>query len=155
MMSMLDHYVGKLLDRLDGLGLANNTLVLFTSDHGHYFGQHSLTAKGPFHFEDGLRVPMIVRWTGRVPAGRVSNALQSLVDYAPSFLEAAGLPVPGSMAGKTQIPVWKGDDAAARTSVAVEFRHQPRKMNLRTYIDARYKLTLWNNPVEGDLRSRD
>lgn len=151
MVSMLDHYIGQLLDRLDELGLADNTLVVFTSDHGHYYGQHGLTSKGPFHFEDGVRVPMIVRWPGHVPSGRVSNALQSLVDFAPSFLDAAGLPVPGSMAGKTQIPIWSGDDSAARTCVTVEFRHQPTKLNLRTYIDTRYKLTIWNNPIDGEL----
>jgi len=151
MMSMLDHYVGKLLDGLDRLGLAENTLVVFTSDHGHYFGQHGLTAKGPFHFEDGIRVPMIARWPGRVPAGRVSTALQSLVDYTPTFLAAAGLAVPGSMAGKSQLASWGGDDAAARSRVAVEFRHQPSKLNLRTYVDARYKLTLWNHPLDGEL----
>ena len=151
MVSMLDHYVGKLLDGLEERGLAENTLVVFTSDHGHYFGQHGLTAKGPFHFEDGIRVPMIVRWPGQVPAGRVSHALQSLVDYAPSFLDAAGLPVPGSMAGKTQLPVWRGHDSAARTQVEVEFRHQPTKLNLRTYIDRRYKLTIWNHPADGEI----
>jgi uncharacterized sulfatase len=151
MMSMLDHYVGKLLDRLEELGLADNTLVVFTSDHGHYFGQHGLTAKGPFHFEDGIRVPFIVRWPGQVPAGRVSSALQSLVDCAPSLLEAAGVPVPGSMAGKSQLPVWRGDNAAARRHVSVEFRHQPSRLNLRTTVDTRYKITLWNNPEDGEI----
>lgn len=151
MVSMLDHYVGQLLDRLDALGLAEKTLVVFTSDHGHYFGQHGLTAKGPFHFEDGIRVPLIVRWPGEVPVGRVSEALQSLVDLTPTFLDAAGVAVPGGMSGKTQLPVWKGDDSAARKQVAVEFRHQPTKLNLRTYIDERYKLTLWNNPLTGEI----
>jgi len=151
MVSMLDHYVGKLLDRLESLGLAENTLVVFTSDHGHYFGQHGLIAKGPFLFEDGIRVPMLIRWPGRVPGGRVSAALQSLVDIAPTFLDAAGLSAPLHMAGKSQLPVWAGDDGAARRRVAVEFRHQPTRLNLRSYIDARYKLTLWNNPLEGEI----
>jgi len=151
MTSMLDHYIGKILTRLDELGLAENTLVLFTSDHGHYFGQHGLTAKGPFHFEDGLRVPMIVRWHDRVPAGRVSHALQSLVDFAPSLLAVADLPVPGNMSGKNQLPIWQGDETGARTGVSIEFRHQPTKLNLRTYIDTRYKLTVWNHPPDGEL----
>lgn len=151
MVTMLDHYIGKLLDKMDELGVAESTLVVFTSDHGHYFGQHGLTEKGPFHFEDGIRVPMIVRWPGRTPSGRVSDALQSLVDFAPSFLDAAGLAVPGGMSGRSQMPVWYGNDAAARERIAVEFRHQPSKLNLRTYVDRRYKLTLWNNPVDGEL----
>ena len=152
MTSMLDHYIGRLLARLDALGLAENTLVVFTSDHGHYFGQHGLTQKGPFHFEDGIRVPLIVRWPGRVPEGRVSSALQSLVDFAPTFLAAAGEPVPERMSGRSQLAAWAGDDTAARTHVMVENRHQPTRLNLRTYLTARHKLTLWNNPPDdGEL----
>ena len=151
MMSMLDHSIGKLLDRLETLGLAENTLVVFTSDHGHYFGQHGLTAKGPFLFEDGIRVPMLACWPGRIPTGRISNALQSLLDYAPTFLDAAALPTPLHMSGQSQLSVWEGDDRAARDCVAVEFRHQPTRLNLRAYIDGRYKLTLWNNPAEGEI----
>ena len=53
MVSCMDKYIGRIIDHLDGLGLADNTLVVFTSDHGHYFGQHGLIAKGAFHYEDG------------------------------------------------------------------------------------------------------
>ena len=75
------------------LGLAENTLVLFTSDHGHLFGQHGLTAKGPFHYEDLVRVPFIAR-PKRIPAAAKSDALQSLVDLAPTFLSAVGAAAP-------------------------------------------------------------
>ena len=54
--------IERILAYLDATGLAENTLVVFTSDHGHFLGQHGLIAKGPFHYEDVLRVPMIVRW---------------------------------------------------------------------------------------------
>ena len=67
MVSCMDKYIGQIIDHLDGLGLADNTLVVFTSDHGHYFGQHGLIAKGAFHYEDGIRVPMIARLPGRIP----------------------------------------------------------------------------------------
>lgn len=151
MMSMLDHSIGQLLDHLEASGLAENTLVVFSSDHGHYFGQHQLGAKGPFHFEDGIRVPMIVRWPGQVEAGKRTAVLQSQVDYAATFLDAAGIRVPLSMAAKSQVPVWKGDASAARRKVCIEFRHQPTVLNLRTYIDQRYKLTIWNTPEDGEL----
>ena len=90
MISCMDKYIGLIIDRLDSLGLAENTLVVFTSDHGHYFGQHGLIAKGAFHYDDGIRVPMIARLPGRIPAGRVSQSLQSLVDYAPTLLDYCG-----------------------------------------------------------------
>ena len=69
MVSCMDKYIGQIVDHLDQLGLADNTLVVFTSDHGHYFGQHGLIAKGAFHYDDGIRVPMIARLLGRIPAG--------------------------------------------------------------------------------------
>lgn len=153
MMSMLDAYIGRLLDRLEANGQARNTLVVFTSDHGHYFGQHGLVAKGPFHFEDGVRVPLIVRWPGRVPAGRVSESLQTLVDFTPTFLDAAGVEPSAHMTGVSQLPVWCGD-APGHDAVFVENRHQPTTLNLRTYIDRRYKLTIWLDAVgtdEGEL----
>src|SRR5690606_21160135 len=95
MISFMDAHIGRILDGLDERGLAENTLVVFSTDHGHFFGQHGLWGKGPFHFEDEIRVPFLVRWPGKVPAGQHSDALQSLVDLAPTFLTAAGLHIPG------------------------------------------------------------
>ncbi len=151
MMSCLDAAIGRLLEGLDALGLADNTLVVFTSDHGHYFGQHGLTAKGPFHFEDGIKVPMIVRWPGRVAAGAESSALQSLVDYAPTFLDATGAPGRETMSGVSQLGVWTGRTAAARGAVVVDNRHQPTKLYLKTLVTERYKLTVWKGSGEGEL----
>ena len=91
MISRMDHYIGRIVDHLASLGLAENTQVVFTSDHGHFSGHHGLTAKGPYHYEDVIRVPIIVRQPGKVPAGKISDALQSLVDYAPTFLSCAGI----------------------------------------------------------------
>ncbi|MEZ4658867.1 MAG: sulfatase-like hydrolase/transferase [Caldilineaceae bacterium] len=50
------------------MGIADNTIVVFSTDHGHFIGQHGLIAKGPFHYEDMLRLPFIVRYPGHVPA---------------------------------------------------------------------------------------
>jgi uncharacterized sulfatase len=151
MMTFLDAAVGRILARLDQLGLRENTLVVFTSDHGHYYGQHGLTAKGPFHYEDGVRVPFIARWPGRVPANHRSEALQSLVDLSPSFLSTAGAPVPLTMSGVDQTAVWRGEQLTARDHVIVENHHQPTTMHLRTYIDARYKLTVYRGETFGEL----
>lgn len=75
MVSLMDRYIGRILDKLDELGLTEDTLVVFTSDHGNFYGHHGIVAKGAFHYEDLIRVPFIVRPPGRVPAGRRSNAL--------------------------------------------------------------------------------
>ncbi|WP_344749474.1 sulfatase family protein [Kribbella aluminosa] len=151
MISFVDHAVGRILARLDELGVNENTLVVFTTDHGHFLGQHGLTAKGAFHYEDLLRIPMIARYPGRIPAGSRSAALQSLVDLAPTFLSAAGLAVPGDMQGVDQLPVWTGQQPAARDHVLVENRHQPTAVHIRTYVDDRYKLTVYRDKQWGEL----
>lgn len=152
MTSLMDREIGRILDALDRLGLADNTLVVFTTDHGHYIGHHGLTAKGAFHYEEGIRLPYLVRWPGQVPAGHSCAALQSLIDLPPTFLSACGLPVPGYMQGVDQLPCWRGEVETVRDHCLVEMRHQPTTVHLRTYLDRRYKLTLYRDrPDWGEL----
>ena len=151
MISLMDRQIGTILDRLEALGLASDTLVVFTSDHGHLFGQHGLTTKGAFHYEDLIRVPLIVAQPGSVPAGRRSGALQSLVDFAPSFLPATGIAVPGSMTGIDQTDVWYGRRESLRDHVVVENRHEPTTVHLKTYVEERYKLTVYFQRDYGEL----
>jgi arylsulfatase A-like enzyme len=150
MISLMDREIGRILEALDRLGIAENTLVLFSTDHGHFLGQHGLVAKGAFHYEDMVRIPMLVRWPGHVPEGTVSHALQSQVDFAPTFLAAAGVEVPGVMQGLDQRAAW-ASDAPARDHVIVENRHEPTRVHLRTYIDGRYKLTVYRDQAYGEL----
>ncbi|MCB0093075.1 MAG: sulfatase-like hydrolase/transferase, partial [Caldilineaceae bacterium] len=151
MISFMDQQIGRILDKLDELGIADNTIVVFSTDHGHFIGQHGLVAKGPFHFEDMVRLPFIVRYPGQVPAGAESQALQALIDLAPTFLSAADIEVPGLMQGVNQMPVWTGEAAQARDHVLVENRHQPSAVHLRTYVGERYKLTIYRNHEYGEL----
>ena len=151
MVSLMDREIGRILDRLDKLGITGNTLVVFTTDHGHFLGQHGLVAKGAFHYEDLIRLPFLVRWPGRVPAGAVNGSLQSLVDLAPTFLHAAGIDMPGQMQGADQLPVWTGAAAKARDHLIVENRHQPSALHLRTFVDSRHKLTVYRGHEFGEL----
>ena len=151
MVSLMDKYIGKVLDKLDELGLTENTLVAFTTDHGHFFGQHGLVAKGPFHYEDMIRIPFIVSQPGTVPEGVRSDAIQSIVDLAPTFLAAAGIDIPRSMTGLDQLAVWHGDFAKARDHAICENRHQPTTIHHKTYVDKRYKITVYYNHDYGEL----
>jgi len=151
MISFVDQEVGRILDALDRLGLAENTLVVFSTDHGHFLGQHGLIAKGAFHYEDMIRIPMIVRYPGRVPTGAISDSLQSLVDCAPTFLRAAGIAVPGFMTGLSQLDAWCGTAPPPRDHIIVENRHEPTKVHLRTYVDKRYKITVYRDQEYGEL----
>ena len=71
MVSLMDREIGRILDALDRLGITNNTLVVFTTDHGHFLGQHGLIAKGAFHYEDMIKIPMLARLPGALLPGEV------------------------------------------------------------------------------------
>ncbi len=156
MISFMDQQIGRTLDALDELGVADNTIVVFTTDHGHFLGQHGLMAKGPFHYEDLIRLPFLVRWPGRVAAGASSDAIQSLVDLAPTFIDAAGGEIPGWMQGLSQVPTWTAETGNAdaphvRDHAIVENRHNPTRVHLRTFVNKRYKLTLYRDRDWGEL----
>jgi arylsulfatase A-like enzyme len=151
MISMMDHYIGRILDKLDELGLADNTIVVFTTDHGHLFGQHGLHDKGGFHYEDLLRLPFIVRYPNKVPSGKTCNSMQSLVDLSPTFLSFAGLPASPTMTGVDQKDVWLGEKERARNHIICEYRNQPTKVHQKSYVDERFKITVYFNETYGEL----
>lgn len=150
MVSFMDRHIGRILDALDRLGIADDTLVVFTCDHGHFLGQHGLVAKAIHHYEDLLRVPCIVRWPGRVPAGQVSQALQSSVDLAPTFLAAAGLAIPGHMTGLNQLDTWQGG-APVRTWSITENHHTRTNFHMHTFVTGRHKITVYRKFPYGEL----
>lgn len=108
-------------------------------------------AKGPFHYEDMLRIPFIVRWPGQVPAGSVSSALQSLVDLTPSFLDAAGMGAPEHLQGLSQLPAWTGEAHKVRDFVLCENRHNPHMPHVVTHVGERYKITVYKEGEFGEL----
>lgn len=151
MISMMDKYIGKILDKLDALGIADNTLVVFTTDHGHFFGQHGLQFKGGFHYEDLIKLPFIARYPNEIPAGKVSQSMQSLVDLAPTFLSFAGIEIPKIMTGVDQKEVWRNQIEKARDHIICEFRHEPTTIHQKTYVDERYKITIYYNQTYGEI----
>lgn len=150
MVSLMDREIGRILNALDNLGLTDNTLVVFTTDHGSFLGQHGLAYKAIHHYEDLLRIPFIVRWPGHAPAGRISSAIQNLVDLAPTFLHASGASIPGVMTGVSQLDTWRGGAPARRWSIT-ENHHGTTYCHLRTYVDQRYKLTVYRHGDDGEL----
>ena len=150
MVSFMDREIGRILDTLDRLGQADNTLVVFSCDHGHFLGQHGLIAKCLHHYEDLLRVPLIVRWPGHVAQGGASDAIQNLVDLSPTFLSAAGMAVPPVMTGLDQLPTWRGGRPVRSYSIT-ENHHSRTTMHMRTYVDPRYKITVYRGGSDGEL----
>jgi arylsulfatase A-like enzyme len=121
----VDDGVGKLLDYLDRTGLSRNTMVVYCGDQGFFLGDHGLFDKR-FMYEESLRMPFLVRWPAGIKAGSVTGAMALNVDFAPTFLEAAGLPVPPDMQGRSLLPILRGRTPADwRTSMYYRYYHDP------------------------------
>lgn len=148
MQSLLDHHLGRVLDVLDELGLTNDTLVIFTSDHGDYMGDHFLWSKGGSHYDGAVRVPMIVRWPGRIPTGVRSDSLQSLVDLAPTTMRAAGLDPHPLMQGVDQLSCWEKPDTTVRRGVLIEHRVEAG-LYVNSWITDRFRLSLYHDISHG------
>lgn len=119
MCDLVDDAVGQLLDALERTGQREDTIVVFTSDHGELLGDHGIYLKGGFFYEEALRVPLIVSGPG-VREGVETDELVELVDLAPAFLEAAGADVPEAVQGRSIWPLLTGETATHRDSVYAE-----------------------------------
>ena len=128
----LDRKVGLVLAQLEKDGLAENTLVLFQADHGE-----SMVRGKQFCYEEGLHIPLIVRWPGHLAAGKVDERMVAAIDFAPTFLALAGAPVPPKMEGR----VFLGEHAAPPRQMIFGARDRCDEtvFRFRTVRDARYR----------------
>ena len=97
LIKLIDDQVGRILESLEEIGQREQTVILFTSDHGEMLGDHGLSRRGADFYEGLVRVPLIVSWPGHFESGLKSDALVELLDKAPTLLELAGLKVPDRM----------------------------------------------------------
>lgn len=151
MVTFMDEHIGKIIDKLEELEIIDDTFIVFTTDHGHYFGQHGLIRKGPFHYEDALKIPFIASYPKSVMGNWRCRALNTLVDYAPTVLDIIGVEIPRSMSGVSQKEVYEGTLGKVRDNIICENRHEASKLNARTYVDSRYKLTIYQGYEFGDM----
>ena len=129
----VDDSVGRVREFLDGNGLSRDTMVIYTSDQGFFLGDHGLFDKR-FMYEESLRMPFLIRWPAGIKAGTRSDAMALNVDFAPTFLEAAGLPVPADMQGRSLLPVLRGRTPRDwRTSMYYRYYHDPGDHNTRAH----------------------
>ena len=104
----LDENVSRVLDWLDAEGIADETIVVYTSDQGFFLGDHGWYDKR-FMYEESLRMPFLVRYPREIPAGSTSTAMALNVDFAATFLDYAGVPIPSFMQGRSLRPVLRGE----------------------------------------------
>lgn len=133
----LDRHVGEVLDQLDQLGIADNTIVIFAADHGVEPGKSSA-------YVQGNHVPLIIRWPGRISPGSVSNALVSLVDILPTLSAVAQTQLPTTQVwdGLDLSPLFKNPDSTLRTAVYTEMGYA------RAVFDGRYQYLALRYPDE-------
>ncbi|MDA0990393.1 MAG: sulfatase-like hydrolase/transferase [Verrucomicrobia bacterium] len=121
--SLVDTHVGRILGALSELGLDDQTIVVFTSDHGDMMGSHRLLAKGVM-FQESIRVPLLIRQPGQRQSQRITGPV-SLVDLVPTLLELMDLPVPDDLHGTSLKPaLMQADDVQLKRDVVVEW-HGP------------------------------
>ena len=145
----VDEGVGKLLDYLDAEKLTENTIVVYASDQGFYLGEHGWFDKR-WIFEESLRTPLLIRWPGVTKPGSVNADLVSNLDFAPTFLEAAGVPLPAAVQGKSLVPVLKGQTPADwRKSFYYHYYEYPGPHSVARHygvVTDRYKLVRFYEP---------
>ena len=121
MVSEVDHHVGRILARLDEMGLSENTVVVFTSDHGEWLGEHLRYGKGHPGHDCVSRVPLIVRWPGGgLDCGKTLHGFVEGVDLVPTLLECVGMPVPHHIQGRSTLSALRGECDVGRGSALTE-----------------------------------
>ncbi len=161
MIELIDDNVGRMLQALEESGQREDTLVIFTSDHGELAGDHQLVGKGCRFYESLVRVPLICSWPGQIREGVICDALVELVDIAPTLLELAGVPLPERMQGRSLWPLLTGATAEHRDFVRSEYYRalnpdaHGREHLQGTYAtmirDRRYKLVAYHDRDIGEL----
>jgi len=158
MVELVDDQVGRILRALDETGQREDTLVIFTSDHGEMLGDHGIFLKGPYFYEPAVHVPLIISWPGRLSSGLRSDALVELVDLVPTLLQACGLEVPERIQGKSLFPICGGqsDPSQHRDFVQAEYYngmagHRDPAAFATMWRNRQHKIVVHHGTVPGEL----
>jgi arylsulfatase A-like enzyme len=147
----VDEGVGRVLDYLDQAGLAENTIVVYSSDQGFFLGEHGWFDKR-WIFEESMRTPFVVRWPGVTQPRQACPEIVSNIDFAQTFLEAAGVSAPPEMQGASLVPILKGQTPADwRKSFYYHYYEYPVPHRVRPHegvVTDRYKLVRIYKPEE-------
>ena len=154
----VDESIGRLLKYLEEEGIAENTIVICSSDQGFFLGEHGWFDKR-WIFEESLRSPLLVRWPGVAKPGTVNQDIVSLLDFAETFLDVAGLPIPADMQGRSLVPLCRGETPADwRKSLYYHYYEFPVPHRVRPHygvITDRFKLIHYYKPDVSDWELLD
>ena len=150
----VDRTIGRVLEHLDKTGLARNTIVVYSSDQGFYLGEHGWYDKR-WMYEESLRMPFVIRWPGTTVAGTIDEHLVQNLDFAPTFLAAAGVAAPADMQGRSLVPLLRGDSPPDwRQSVYYHYYEFPDPHRVPSHYGVRtrtHKLIWYDDRREWEL----
>lgn len=161
MVSFIDEAVGRVMAKLNDLGMADDTVVVFTSDHGDWMADHGLMLKGPLHYQGLIRVPLI--WMepqsseSAVIPNRSTRELVSSLDLARSFLERAGMAAPHGMQGQNLTQCMHEGGQSEHDCVIIEHQtsrplpNTTRPIRVRTMTDGKWRISIWEGQNHGEL----
>ncbi|MCB0686852.1 MAG: sulfatase [Saprospiraceae bacterium] len=147
----VDDNIGRLLDYLDQNNLSENTLVVYTSDQGFYMGEHGWFDKR-FMYEESMRTPLLMRYPAIIkPKSEITELVQN-IDYAPTFLDLAGVPIPNDMQGLSLVPLLKGENSLpGRDALYYHYYEFPNEHMVKRHYGIRtdrYKLIHFYNDID-------
>lgn len=121
MLLAVDDSLGRIITALERKGALNDTMVVFTSDHGYFYGEHGLNEERRLAYEETIRIPLVVRYPAMAKAGSTPPEMALNIDLAPTLLEVAGLKPGGEIQGRSLVPVLKQDARDWRSSFLIEY----------------------------------
>lgn len=153
---LIDDQVGRMLDVLEKTGQRNNTIIIFTSDHGEMLGDHGLLQKGCRFYEGAVHIPLIFSWPGHFKVGLRSKALVELTDVVPTLLDIIGLPISKHIQGKSLLSILNGDrdPHSHKDYVRSEYHDtldRPYASHANMLRTDQYKLVVYHGHQTGEL----
>jgi N-acetylglucosamine-6-sulfatase len=149
MMLAVDESVGRILDVLKEEAQLDNTMIIFTSDNGYFYGEHGLTIERRLPYEESIRAPVLIRYPKLIQPGRKIGGLTSSIDLAPTILDAAGIDIPNHVQGKSLLPLLRGDQVPVNEAILVEFYSHENpfpwtaRLDYRVVRKGKYKYIRW------------
>jgi len=157
--ALIDAQVGRIVDTLRELGLERDTVIVFTTDHGDFMGDHQLLWKGPLHYRSVVRSPLI--WADpEGPRATRGDALLSAVDIAPTVLERAGVAGYNGLQGHSMLPLMRGERRSVRDAVLIEEEGQrvalgfSGRVRMRSIITARHRMSVYEGAEWAEIYDR-